>query len=63
MMNLAKEWVMSLDNPTRARIVADRLWRTGVHTRKELIALGYNEYECNILIDRFIVIMRNDFDW
>ena len=63
MMNLAKEWVMSLDNPTRVKIVAYRLWRAGVYTREEIMSFGYNEYECNIILERQKVIIRNNSDW
>lgn len=49
------EWVMSLDNPTRARYAADRLWKQGIRSGdKEIIMLcyGFTEHDADILCKR-----------
>lgn len=46
------EWVNSLENPTRARYAAARLWQQGLRAGdKDIIMLchGYTEHEAEIL--------------
>lgn len=47
------KWVMSMDNPTRARHTAYRLWDEGIRSSdREIIILcyGYTENEADTLI-------------
>ena len=49
------DWVMSLDNPTRARYVAARLWKQGLRScDRTIIELqyGYTEHETDIICKR-----------
>lgn len=53
------EWVMSMDNPTRARYAAECLWKQGIRASDRtaiILCYGYNEHEadilCKILADR-----------
>ena len=46
------EWVMSLDNPTRAKYDADRLWRQGLRASDRTIIqlqYGYDDHDTDIL--------------
>lgn len=46
------EWVMSMDNPTRAKYEADRLWKQGLRAGDKTIIMlqyGYDEHDTNIL--------------
>lgn len=46
------EWVMSCDNPTRARYVADSLWKQGIRSGDRTIITqmyGYSEHDTDIL--------------
>lgn len=48
----ANDWVMSLDNPTRARYEADKLWNQGLRaTDREILQLqyGYDDHDADIL--------------
>ena len=47
----ANEWVMSLDNPTRARYVAHGLWKQGLRASdRDVIQLchGYTDHEMDV---------------
>lgn len=48
------EWVMSIDNPTRAKYVAHRLWKQGVRSSDRTIIVlcyGHTEHEADILCE------------
>lgn len=50
----ANEWVMSLDNPTRAKYEAYRLWNEGIRAKDQVLlplCYGYSDYETDILCD------------
>ena len=57
------EWVMSLDNPTRAKYEVHKLWKQGVRHGQtdKLISLGYNKHEIEILNQWFDAIGDDDF--
>lgn len=49
------EWVNSLDNPTRAKYDAVKLWEQGIRSGdRTIITLmyGYNDHEADILCSR-----------
>jgi hypothetical protein len=51
----ANEWVNSLDNPTRARYAAARLWQQGLRAGDRTIIqlhYGYNDHDADILCSR-----------
>lgn len=46
------KWVMSCDNPTRAKYEADKLWRQGIRSGDHTIIqlqYGYSEHDTDIL--------------
>jgi len=48
----AYDWVTSLDNPTRAKYAAHRLWKQGIRSLDRTVitlVYGYNEHETDIL--------------
>jgi len=48
----ANDWVMSLDNPTRAAYAAHSLWKQGIRSADRVIInlqYGYNDHETDIL--------------
>lgn len=48
----ANDWVMSLDNPTRAKYAADHLWKQGLRAEHKTIIMlqyGYDEHDADIL--------------
>lgn len=67
----ANEWVISLDNPTRARYTAARLWQQGLRSGdRTIIQLhhGFNDHEMDIICARLAELERiannrlNDFN-
>lgn len=49
------EWVNSLDNPTRARYTAARLWQQGLRSGDRVVIqlnYGYDDHDADILCAR-----------